>query len=145
LHPTDFSESSQYALELACVLARDQAARIILLHVMPLPAPVTGKDAPAVKEQHTQEDLQTYRGEMAALLANVREKASWAQVEPMLKEGPVADVITRTATETPCDLIVMGTHGRSRMNQSMMGSVAAAVTRSAPCPVVTVTVPLQQF
>ena len=53
-------------------------------------------------------------------------------MEPLLKEGDVAGVITRTAEETPCDLIVMGTHGKSRMHQVMMGSVAAEVTRKAP-------------
>jgi nucleotide-binding universal stress UspA family protein len=144
LHPTDFSEPSRYALELACALARDQAARVILLHVLPRPASVTGGDVPALKSQHAEEDLKAYREEMAGLLGKAREKAPYAQVEPQLKEGPVADVITRTAAETPCDLILMGTHGRSRMYQQMMGSVAAAVTRNAPCPVVTVKVPLPQ-
>ena len=146
LHPTDFSESSRYALELACALARDQAARVIVLHVLPHPAPIgTDSNVPAFKDAHTAEDLQAYREEMARLLARVREQAPCAQVEPLLKEGPVADVITRTFAETPCDLIVMGTHGRSRMHQLMMGSVAAAVTRNASCPVVTVKVPLSQF
>jgi nucleotide-binding universal stress UspA family protein len=145
LHPTDFSESSRYALELACALARDQAARVILLHVLPHPAPIgTDSNVPAYKDAHAAEDLQAYREEMARLLAKVREQAPCAQVETQLKEGPVADVITRTAAEAPCDLIVMGTHGRSRMHQLMMGSVAAAVTRNPTCPVVTVKVPLTQ-
>jgi nucleotide-binding universal stress UspA family protein len=145
LHPTDFSEPSRYALELACAFARDQAARVLLLHVLPRPASATGRDAPAFKEQHAQEDLQAYQEEMAALLEKVRGQAPGAPLEPLLKEGPIAEVIARTAAETPCDLIVMGTHGRSRMHQAMMGSVAAAVTRNAPCPVVTVKVPPTQF
>ena len=33
LHPTDFSERSQDALRLACALARDYGARLIVLHV----------------------------------------------------------------------------------------------------------------
>jgi nucleotide-binding universal stress UspA family protein len=143
LHPTDFSESSRYALELACALARDQAARVILLHVLPHPAPIgTNSNVPAFKDAHTAEDLQAYREEMAGLLAKVREKAPCAQVEPLLKEGPVAEGITRTAAEMPCDLIVMGTHGRSRMHQVMMGSVAVEVSRKPLCPVVTVKVPV---
>ena len=144
LYPTDFSEHSRYALELACALARDQAARVILLHVLPRPAAGAGGDVPALKSQHADEDLKTYREEMAGLLAKVQEKAPCAQVETLIKEGPVADVITRMAEETPCDLIVMGTHGRSRMYQLTMGSVAAEVTRKMPCPAVTVKVPLPQ-
>ena len=62
---------------------------------------------------------------------------------PFQVRNPTArfTLITRTADETPCDLIVMGTHGKTRMVQLMMGSVAAAVTRQATCPVVTVKVP----
>jgi nucleotide-binding universal stress UspA family protein len=141
LHPTDFSEDSRYALEVACALARDQAARVILLHVLPRPAAVTSGDVPALKLQHTEEDLKAYREEMGGLLAKVRDKAPCAQVEPLLKEGDVASVITGTAEETPCDLIVMGIHGKSRMTQLMMGSVAAEVTRKARCPVLTVKIP----
>jgi len=33
LHPTDFSDRSVYAFELACALARDYCARLIVLHV----------------------------------------------------------------------------------------------------------------
>jgi hypothetical protein len=32
LHPTDFSEYSNYAFRLACSLARDSGARLIVLH-----------------------------------------------------------------------------------------------------------------
>jgi len=145
LHATDFSESSQYALDLACALAREQSARLLLLHVLPRPS-LVGRDAnvPAFREMHTSEDLTAYRQEMAGMLTKVKEKAPHAQVETLLKEGPVADTIVRTAAETPCDLIVMGTHGRSRTFQLMMGSVAATVNRNAPCPVVTVKIPSPQ-
>jgi nucleotide-binding universal stress UspA family protein len=140
LHPTDFSESSRYALEVACALARDQAARLILLHVIPRPEVATG-DVPALKAQHTEEDLKAYREEMNGLLGKMRDQASWAQVEPLLKEGEVANVINRTVEETPCDLIVMGSHGKSRMFQLMLGSVAAAVTGLAGGRVVPVKAP----
>lgn len=142
LHPTDFSEDSRYALELACSLARDQAARVILLHVLPRPS-LIGRDSnvPAFKEEHTSADLKTYRDEVTGRLTRLREEASWAQVESVLKEGDVASVILRAAEETPCDVIVMGTHGKTRMHQIMMGSVAAEVARKASCPVVTVRIP----
>jgi hypothetical protein len=56
----------------------------------------------------------------------------------LLEEGDVASRIVHTAEETACSLIVMGTHGRSRLYQAILGSVAADVTRYASCPVVTV-------
>ena len=38
LHPTDFSEQSQAAFDVACALARDHAAELITVHVSPPPA-----------------------------------------------------------------------------------------------------------
>lgn len=43
-----------------------------------------------------------------------------------------------------CDLIVMGTHGRSGLSRLLMGSVAEGAIRKAPCPVLTVKIPLQR-
>jgi len=40
LHPTDFSEDSDSALELACSLARDLSAQIHIVHVIPHPPAV---------------------------------------------------------------------------------------------------------
>ncbi len=142
LHPTDFSEDSRYAMEVACALARDQAARVILLHIQPRSAPI-GRDrgVPAYKEAHAGEDLAAYRDEMMERLQKMRAEAPFAQVDVMLKEGDVPGTIARTAEDTACDLVVMGTHGRSRMYEMTMGSVATEVTRIAPCPVVAVRVP----
>ncbi|MFO0969940.1 MAG: universal stress protein [Gemmataceae bacterium] len=142
LHPTDFSEDSRYALELACALARDQAARVVLLHVVPRSAPI-GRDSqvPAFKDAHTAEDLQAFREETMARLEKMRDEASYADVQPMLKEGDVAGVILRTADETPCDLVVMGSHGKSGAYQATLGSVAAEVTRRGACPVVVARLP----
>jgi nucleotide-binding universal stress UspA family protein len=145
LLPTDFSEPSRYALEVACALARDQSARVLLLHVLPRPG-LMGRDSnvPAFKDLHTSEDLTAYRDERTRGLEALRAKAPWAQVETLLKEGDVAGVITRTAEEAPCDLIVLGSHGRSRRYQLMLGSVTAEVARRAPCPVVMVRIPVPQ-
>ena len=51
------------------------------------------------------------------------------------------DEIVRTAEETACDLIVLGTHGLTGLRRALMGSVAEQVVRKAPCPVLTVKTP----
>jgi nucleotide-binding universal stress UspA family protein len=142
LHPTDFSADSRYALEVACALARDQSARVVLLHVVPRP-PQVGRDSsvPALKEHHAGADLDAYRAEMTNRLQKLREEAPYARVETQVKEGGAAEVIARTALDLACNLIVMGTHGRPAADQEVMGSVASEVMRSAPCPVLTVRVP----
>lgn len=57
----------------------------------------------------------------------------------LVDEGvPVAEAICEVASKTGADLVVMGTHGRSAIEQAIFGSTAASVVRHAPCDVLTV-------
>jgi universal stress protein A len=49
--------------------------------------------------------------------------------------GKPAEEILRLAREEKVDLIVMGTHGHTGLRHLLLGSVAEAVARDAPCPV----------
>ena len=49
--------------------------------------------------------------------------------------GDPAGEIVRIATEEGAEMIVMGTHGRTGFTRMLMGSVAEAVVRRSPCPV----------
>jgi nucleotide-binding universal stress UspA family protein len=56
----------------------------------------------------------------------------------MVLEGIAHEQIARTARRQRADLIVMGTHGRTGVARFFLGSVAARVAATAPCPVLTV-------
>jgi nucleotide-binding universal stress UspA family protein len=139
VHPTDFSERADCAFQLACMLARDYAARLVVLHVAQ--PPVTGlgglEAVPPGPEEYTMEALEERLRQMQSPYAAVR-------VEYRLREGDIAREILDAAEETPCDLIVMGTHGRTGLSRLLMGSVAEQVVRSAPCPVLTVKTPFPE-
>jgi nucleotide-binding universal stress UspA family protein len=55
-----------------------------------------------------------------------------------LAEGDPAKEIVREAQELNCDLVVLGTQGRTGLRRVLLGSVADKVLRRATCPVVTV-------
>jgi nucleotide-binding universal stress UspA family protein len=58
---------------------------------------------------------------------------------------PVADprhAIVEAARDWPADLIVMGSHGRRGLDRLLIGSVAEAVVRHAPCSVEIVRMPV---
>ena len=57
-------------------------------------------------------------------------------------QGYAAAEILRVAAETKCDLIMMGTYGRTGLGRLLMGSVAEQVVRKADCPVLTIRAPL---
>jgi nucleotide-binding universal stress UspA family protein len=126
IHPTDFSARSSYAFQVACSLARDHGARLIVLHVMPVPL---------VQEKRL------YREEMAEELNRLGTPDAQVRVEHRLEEGDAATQILQVAQETSCDLIVLGTHGRTGLRRLLMGSVAEEVLRMASCPVLTVRAP----
>ena len=129
LHPTDLSEEAAPAFQLACALARDYGARLILL--MAYPPPLTGAEAV---------DRTRPNGIADDLLAKLRrlEAGPAVQVEYQVEEGRPADMILSVAVDRHAYLIVMGTHGRSGVRRAIMGSVAEAVNRGATCPVMTV-------
>jgi len=143
LHPTDFSGNSANALELACSLARDHRARLILIHVVPHPPAVFGHDdlKARPRAEHMEADLSAYQKEMDQKLHQLRVPDPQVPIERHLREGNVPAAIIRMAEEAACDLIVMGTHGQTRPARPLMGSVAEEVTRSASCPVLTVSTP----
>jgi nucleotide-binding universal stress UspA family protein len=60
------------------------------------------------------------------------------EIDAVLRQGAVWSEIQTVAKERKADLIVIGTHGRHGFSRAMLGSVAAKVVRTAPCPVLTV-------
>lgn len=134
LHPTDFSSYSDYAFRMACSLARDYGARVIVTHVAETPMPVFGDGVVLPPPQVSREPLLAKLNECQAPDGSV-------PVEPWLVEGDPATEILRVAEEGKCDLIVMGTHGRTGFGRLLMGSVAEQVVRKAPCPVLTIRTP----
>jgi nucleotide-binding universal stress UspA family protein len=134
LHPTDFSERSDFAFRLACSLSRDYGARLVLLHVAEPPPPVA---AEGVLMLPPTIDLEPLR----ARLQQLRPEDPKILVEHRLVQGGAAEEILQVAQERKCDLIVMGTHGRTGLGRLLMGSVAEQVVRKSACPVLTVKTP----
>jgi len=129
LFPTDFSECSEAAFRLASSFARDYGARLIALHVYPPPldhGEEVARRAPDSYEESLWKSLQAHRADELKY-----------DIDYQLVEGNAAGEILRVAADRPCELIVMGTHGRSGIERLLLGSVAEQVIRQATCPVLT--------
>jgi nucleotide-binding universal stress UspA family protein len=129
LHPTDFSDSANCALQLACSLARQHNAQVVILHVVPLPAVMYGPPP------------ENYLDHLLDKLCHMKPSEPEARVQHLVVEGDAATEILRVAGQVRCDLIVMGTHGRRGLGRLLLGSVAERVVRQASCPVMTVKAP----
>jgi nucleotide-binding universal stress UspA family protein len=134
LYATDFSESSKSALPLAYSLARDHGARLLVLHVVP-----TGTYEIANLVQLGQgESVRQFEDDILHDLQRLQPPDGRVAMEYKLARGDPATSIVRIAEETTCDLIVVGTHGRTGFRRALMGSVAEHVMRGASCPVLVV-------
>ncbi len=140
LHPTDFSPPSEHAFHLACALARDQHARLVALHVLEQPVIAYSGVAMAPPIPPPADQMTALRAQLDQLQAPF----PGLEVEHRLLEGAPVTAILQVADELKCDLIVMGTHGRTGLGRMLMGSVAEQVLRNAKGPVLTVKAPLSR-
>jgi nucleotide-binding universal stress UspA family protein len=71
-------------------------------------------------------------------LSYVEDQAGDGDVVTAIREGTPAEAIIDYAEEVDADAIAMGTRGRDGEHAFLLGSVAEAVVRHAPMPVLTV-------
>ena len=139
LHPTDFSQPAADAFRVACGLARDHAAKLILLHVAQQPAISSVAGLPVPPPPPPLIDLKGLKAQLNA----IADANPQLRVECHVVEGQPATTILEVARELACDIIVIGSHGRTGLNRLLMGSVAENVVRHATCPVLTVKTPIE--
>jgi universal stress protein A len=137
LVPTDFSDISQAALNYAAALAHDLGARLVILHAVE----TLGPENVTYGEAQSRLQPEGYRQRLWEDLHRVKSPRPDVPVEYVLSEKDPAAAIVQTAAERGCDLIVMGSHGRTGLNRLLMGSVAESVLRKASCPVLVVKEP----
>ncbi len=134
LLPTDFSHTGDAALELATTLARERGAKLLIVHVEEPPAAYGAGEMYYGMPDPVTDDLRK-------MLDQVGPTDSRVACERRLITGDPATAIAHLAQEEGVELIVMGTHGRTGLMRLLMGSVAEAVVRRAPCPVLTLRQP----
>lgn len=128
LFPTDFSSLSDAGLQHAASLARESGAKLLILHVEEPPAAYGGGEMYyGIPEPN--------RDALMSMLTAVKPNDPGVAYEHRLVVGDPATEIVETAKQVGADMIVMSTHGRTGLSRLLMGSVAEAVVRRAPCPV----------
>jgi nucleotide-binding universal stress UspA family protein len=140
LVPVDGSPASSKGMKAAIRLARENRAKLLLLHVVEeytaFIAPEVGANVGPI--------LDGMRAAGKRTLARVARSAAAAgasRPQAILVEnfgGRVADSIVKEAKRARADLIVMGTHGRRGIKRALLGSDAETVVRYSPIPVLLV-------
>jgi universal stress protein A len=134
--PTDLSKLSGAALHYAMELAVAQGAEVIVYNVITEDSEWFDKD----------DELNPVRALVPKQRQRLAEfvKESGAEFLDKIKVCQVVETgvpykkIVRKAEDEKADMIVMSTHGRTGLQQMMLGSVTAKVVARATCPVLSI-------
>lgn len=137
LVPTDFSEVSAAALQVAVRLAKSFHAAIELFHVdmdptLVLPPPAGAISVPTLFERVLAETADR----LEHLVVETRTLGVTCSSAAELGRSHVA--IVERARLAGAGLIVMGSHGRHGLSHALLGSVAEKVVEHAPCAVLVI-------
>jgi universal stress protein A len=141
---TDFSSEAEHALQYGATLALETGGRLTVLHVCQQPDYIRPDLSVALEKgaghagesfrEYSERDARRRSAELVALLPTALVERT--RVQTLF--GNPAQSIIEYAEHNRCDLIVMGTHGWTKIAHFVLGSVAERVVRHAPCPVLIV-------
>ncbi|MBP1749675.1 MAG: UspA protein [Deltaproteobacteria bacterium] len=119
LVPTDFSEYSDIALQLAIDLAKQQNATINLLHVL--------------RSRDSNEEFQMMQRQISRF-PDVED----IEIIPEIRKGKIYEEILNAEAEDNADLIIMSRHRESDSLLSLFRSITAKVRKNARSSVLVV-------
>jgi nucleotide-binding universal stress UspA family protein len=131
----DLSDISPKIADYARTLAELAGALVHVVYVAPSLSQYAGFHVPP-------SSIETFVGEIVegaeqSMDNFVAEHFSGVSTQGHVTTGYAAEEVLKFAKENDCDLIVMGTHGRTGIDRILFGSVAEKVVKSAPIPVLT--------
>jgi nucleotide-binding universal stress UspA family protein len=130
---TDLSDWSHNAGLYAAAFAQHFHARLLVAHAF-----VPSQAAMEAEAEGTPSSRQ--RTELSRILARRASALAWGPIEPqpLLLEGTPQQEIPRLAEAGQHTLLALGTHGGSRLERTVLGSVAEAILRAVSTPCLTV-------
>lgn len=136
LVPTDFSEYSDKALQHATDIARQNNARIYLLHVIGVTQQciVDYCIDKQMVDQLEQQSIDSAKEMIRKQLDKLKEAES-VEIVPDIRKGTPYEEILKEQEDKKMDLIVIASHGKTGLLSHLIGSVAEKVSRAARCPV----------
>ena len=156
LYATDLSDNSAYAFRYAINSALKHDAGIIILHVFELVS-MTNR---AAMDLYLDEDLRNriFKERITDTIDRIRKRLKifcdkefngdpkYANKVDSIKvcEGFPAEQILRKADEFSCDAIVMGTHGKGIIRNTLLGSSSKRVLRRTRKPVFIIPLPKEE-
>jgi nucleotide-binding universal stress UspA family protein len=139
LFATDFSAGSDFAFKAALSMARKYDGHLVVLHVINEPVDLRGFYVPHISFDKLEEEIEQGANKLMEKFCRTH-MGDFENFEAQVCPGIPYEEIIKRAEESSCDLIVLGTHGRSGLDHVLFGSTAEKVVRKSPVPVMTIRV-----
>jgi nucleotide-binding universal stress UspA family protein len=137
LVPIDLSDSSALVLESAIKISLQLNSKLMVMHAVPMTAIAMPIEGQAV---YNEEMIEEVLDESKKLLKEFLDQNTDSKLDltQHVVLGEPTIEINLFAEKNACDLIVMGTHGRTGLKHLLMGSVAEHVLRHSTVPVMSI-------
>ena len=148
LFATDLSKNAAYAFYYAVRLAKRDEAKIVILHaVEPLPPMLIsfGDFSHKVAKDRWDETVKKFKERIEDISVKVDTRTGISSVDLiskiLIRLGPPVEEILKAVDEEGCDVIVIGTHSKGFLQQTLVGSVCSSVLHRTRKPVLVVPLP----
>ena len=143
LVPTDFSEHAEDALKVAAQIEKKNNSEIIILHMLELPHQTND----AILGGISIPESMLFMKKANEMLDQVSEKPylDGIEVTEIVKMDKPIHGITQISKEHNIDLIVMGSHGSSGVEELFIGSNTEKVVRNSDIPVLVIKKDISNF
>jgi len=142
----DFSDTADYALPYAVLMAEKFSASLYIIHVIEESSQHWAYGEHFSDWDTVRKIFEEMEKNVALKLDDICKSRSNMLNEcyPIISKGIPFSEIINVANEKGIDLIVMGSHGRTGLGRVLFGSVAQRVVRRSLCPVLTVRMPAKE-
>jgi nucleotide-binding universal stress UspA family protein len=141
LVPTDGSLLSERAVKHAAMLAKASGGKLLLFHVVApyrMPVYAEGMSVPSLPREAVLKNSARRAGRILAAAEKKARAASVPASRAWAISGSPRHAIAEIAAKRRCDLIVMGSHGRSGLSRLLLGSETQGVLGKVRVPVLVV-------
>ena len=136
LVPTDFSEDSDAAFQMALSIAVTYQARIFLLHVISKQSLADYCLDQNIVDRVLNESI-VFSNEKLQEVIDKNQQSGNGNIKVIsdVRKGQPSEEILKEASERKVDLIVIASHGKTGLQKYFIGSVTEKVMKEAKCPV----------
>ena len=138
LYPTDFSDVSKKAIDYIKQLRERGSETVIVLHV------INQRGMQAIERYASGNSIEIEQRIMDDAKQQIKViedelKKSGFKVKSMIKTGiPMREILKAEEKEENVSVIVIGSHGKSNLEEIFLGSVSEKVSRKCKSPVLIV-------